>query len=394
MRITFAILFVILGFNLFAVDGEKVITINDDWDALNLNEYTYAFISKIKNLEADSVKDEKFEHLPTGLNIGLNDKIYWARYSINNPYDVSKEFYLFYPYNDINKINVFLIYHDSIEYIKSTGTFYSKSNKDLKSRGYPISLKLKPGLTKVLIEVEHLYLPLRGIAFLLTEDQVIDNTIETQALLSMWQGILLFILILTFILYFALEQKSFLYYSILNLGILLFFNAEVGDYFFFFDADPLDHIIDIKHFANILVLVFLPLFINQIASVAKASPQLWKIMTYGLYIGPIAWAICLIPSVKDTYFLYYTTMYFIIGSAILFLLLLYFTFIAYRKKHPNALGVFIIYVVYFSAAFKNLILPNMGAKDSELLVYNSFIFGSLFEIIAFLGLLGKETLSV
>ena len=370
------------------------IVVNDPSEPLILNEYTYLFSTKGKKLGIEDVVKSKFEYTPKGLNIGLTDKIHWVKFYFNNPSKETKEIYFLFPYNDINKIEPYLIYKHVIDSLKQIGTYYSQKNKDFPSSGYPILLKLKPGTTTLIIKVEHLYLPLRGVSFLLTKNQMINNTIHTQRLLSMWQGILLFVLMFTFAMYFVLKIKTFLYYSILNLGILLFFFAEVGDYFLFFDCDIYDHIIDIKHLGNILVLIFLPLFINELADIKSPHPILWKIMKYSLVIGPIAWAICLIPAVKDTLFLYYTTFYFIVGSGLIFVLMLYLTFVAFRKKHKNALAVFVIYLFYISAAFINLILPNLGVMHSELMVYNSFIYGSLFEFSAFLVLIGNETLSV
>ncbi len=375
-------------------NSDSIITINEPWEILNLNEYTFEFATTDKNSSIDDAKTMAFTYSPKGLNVGLTDKIHWTKFYINNPTNTTKELFLFYPYNDINKIEPYIIHNQKTVKLNPTGTYYNQENKDLPSRGYPILIKLKPGITTILIRVEHLYLPLRGVSFLLNEKQVIKNTIKTQQVLSMWQGVLLFVLIVTFTLFFSLKIKTFLYYSLLNLGILLFFFGEVGDYFLFFNRDIYDHIIDIKHLGNILVIIFLPLFINELADIKSPRPLLWKIMMYGLYIGPVAWAICLIPAVKDTYFLFYTTFYFIVGSALVFIIMLYSTFIAFRRKHNNALAVFIIYLFYFSAAFINLILPNLGAMQSELMVYNSFIYGSMFEFIAFLLLIGNETLSV
>ena len=392
-------LFTLISVFLFAVslnahDTTKVLIVHEPWEVINLNEYTYSFSTTNEDIQIEDILKDSFQYQPEGINVGLTDKIHWAKFYFENPSDSIKEYFLFLPYNDINKIEPYTIYQSKIKSLKPVGTFYSQKNKDFPSRGYAILLKLKPGVTTVVLRIEHLYLPLRGVCFLLTKEQLLENTISTQKVLSMWQGVLLFVLVLTFVMYFAIKIKTFLYYSVLNLGILLFFFAEVGDYFLFFDRDIYDHIIDIKHFGNVLVIIFLPLFINELADIKSPQPRLWKIMMYGLYIGPVAWAICLIPAVKDTHFLYYTTMYFIIGSALIFLLMLYSTFVAFRKKHKNALAVFIIYLFYFSAAFINLILPNLGAMQSDLMVYNSFIYGSMFEYSAFLILIGNEALSV
>jgi len=380
--------------SLFAGNAIKEIVVTDIEIPLNLNEFTYTYATDKRDLALDDVLKVNFNYMPSGVNVGLTDKIYWVAYNFNNRTDNVKEYYIFYPYNHINKIDVFLVSGNSAKHIKSTGSYYSNAEKDLPSRGYPILLRLKPGITKVVLKIDHLYLPLRAIAFLLTKEQVLKNTISTQSLLSLWQGVIIIVLILSFSLFVALKKKTFLYYFIFNVGVLLFFSGETGEFFLLFDTDILNNIIDFKHLANVIILFFLPLFINEIVPISKLHPKLWKAMFFGLAIGPIAWAVCLIPAVKETHFLYYTTLYLIVSSAIIFFLLLYFTFSAYRAKYKNALVVFVIYTIYFTAGFVNLILPNLGWRDSELMVYNSFIFGSLFEIIAFLWIIGRETLTV
>jgi len=380
--------------SLLAGNTLKEIVVTNIETPLNLNSFTYSYATENRDLTISDVLKKGFDYMPSGINVGLNDKIYWATYYFNNPSDSVIEFYIFYPYNHINKIDVFLVSGDSAKHIKSAGSYYSNNNKDLPSRGYPVLLRLKPGLTKVVLKIEHLYLPLRAIAFLLTKQELLKNTIATQSLLSLWQGVIILVLILSFSLFVALKKKTFLYYFIFNLGVLLFFSGETGEFFLFFEADRLNNIIDLKHLANVIILFMLPLFINEIVPISKVHPRLWKGMFYGLAIGPVAWAICLVPAVKDTHFLYYTTLYLIVSSAIIFFLMLYFTFSAYRAHYKNALAVFVIYTIYFTAGFVNLILPNLGWRDSDLMVYNSFIIGSLFEIIAFLWIIGRETLTV
>ena len=394
MKQLFLFLALLYAVSLFSGNTEKTIVVSDVKTPLNLNEFTYSLVTTNASQTVNDVLKAGFSYMPEGLNVGLNDKIYWITYYFSNPTDSVKEFYIFYPYNHINKIDAYLVAEDAAVHIKSTGSYYSNREKDLPSRGYPVLVKLKPGFTQVVLRIEHLYLPLRGIAFLLTKKQVLNNTLATQSLLSMWQGVIMLVLVLSFSLFLALKKKTFLYYFIFNMGILLFFSGETGEFFLFFDTDPLNNIIDFKHLANIIILFFLPLFINEIVPISKVHPRLWKIMFYGLAIGPLAWVVCLFPAIKDTYFLYYTTLYLIIGSSIIFFLMLYFTYGAYQKKYKNAAAVFVIYIIYFSAGFLNLILPNLGLRDSELMVYNSFIFGSLFEIIAFLWIIGRETLTV
>ena len=392
IQLTFLTVFIFLVS--LAQQSEKVIVLDENISSVNLNTYTYNYATIDTGLTIDKVIDQEFKYLPTGINVGVNDKIQWAKYNIENPTDSSKEMYIYFPYNHINKINVYTLYNKEIKRVKYTGTFYNYKDKDIDSRGYPVLLKLKPGQTTVFVKVEHLYLPLKGISFLLTEQKLRETIAKSENVIWLWRGVFIFALFITLVLFIAIKSKSFLYYFLLNLGVLIFFASEIGAFFVFFDTDTLDTIIDIKQFANIIILIFFPLFINEMTPVKALLPKLWKVMFGAIFLTPILWLICLIPSVKYTYFLFFTTHVFISLSGIVFLLQLYFLFVAYRNKMKNALTMFIAYGFYVAAVFTNVILPDLGVVENSLEVYNSFIYGSLFEIIMFMSILGRETLSV
>ena len=115
----------------FSENTEKVILINEQSLPLNLNEYTYTFLTKKRDASIEYVLKKEFQSTPSGLNIGLNDKIYWIKYELSNPTNKINICYLFYPYNHINKINVYSIYNDSIVFIKAAGTFYPQNDRFL-----------------------------------------------------------------------------------------------------------------------------------------------------------------------------------------------------------------------------------------------------------------------
>ena len=372
----------------------KTIIINDSWEPLNLNEYTCIYSTSDTSADVNLVKNKKFIYTPTGLNVGVNDKIRWERFILNNPTNKTKEYYIYFPYNHINKIIAYTFFNDTLQKTSRTGTYYNYNNKDIDSRGYPILVKLKPGNTQVYIYVNHLQLPLKGASYLLTEAQVRETNYKSEKAIWFWKGVFLFAMLITLALFITTKLKLFLYYFLLNLGVGIFFASEIGDFFIFFDTDTLNNIIDIKHFGNIIILFAFPLFINEITPIKNLLPKTWKVMFYGIFIIPILWLICLIPGVKETHFLYFTTQYFIFGSGIVFILQLYYAFVAYKHKSRNSLAVLIAYSFYVSAVFINVILPNLGLVENSIEAYNSFISGSIFEIVIFMGLIGKETLSI
>ncbi len=395
MKRIFTLILFLLSLSSFANNSENTIVINDSLIQLNLNKYTYTYSSADTSSAITPILGKEFSYDPSGLNLGMNDKIHWIKYDIVNPSDIVKEYYLLFPYNHINKIIVYGLYDNEAYYIKSTGTFFNYRNKDISSRSYPILLKLKPGKTSIYIYIKHLNLPLRASSFLVTENVVRVNDKKTETGLWFWKGIFSFALLITFVLYLTTKLKPFLYYMYLNIGVGLFFAAEIGDFFTLFDSDPYNSIIDIKHLGNWIALFASPLFVNSMFPIAKLSPKIWKAMFVMLSVLPIFWLINLFPAVKNTIFLYYTTYYLIIASIVVFLLMIYFTLIAYLHiKNYSALGLFIAYVFYITATVINITLPNLGLTNSNLDVYSTFIYGSVFEIVVFMGLLGKETLSV
>jgi len=393
MRIQLTILAIFMAILSFSNNQEKTILL-DSSNYLNLDEYTYIFETTESSLEVKDVINKEFQYSKKGLNIGVSDKIYWVKYTIENPSNKVKEYYIYYPYNHINKIIAYTLFNGTTEHLKSAGTYHSYKNKEIDSRGYPILIKLKPGKTTIILRIEHLYLPLRGVAYLLTENTLRKSIKKSENAIWLWRGVFIFSLFITLVLFFAIRAKSFLYYFFLNFGVLMFFAAEIGGFFAFFDTDKLDHIIDIKHLGNVIILIFFPLFINEMTPIKRILPKLWKGMFIFIFIAPILWSICLIPEVKNTYFLFYTTHYFIALSGIVFILQLFFLFIAYRNKMKNALIMFLAYGFYVTAVFINVILPNLGVVENSLEVYNSFIYGSLFEIVMFMSILGRETLSI
>ncbi len=374
---------------------EKTIIPDTTVEALNLNDYTYLFATGDSSLTLAQIPDSAWKYSPKGAVFGVADKIYWVKYDFDNRYNQAKEFILYFPYHHISKINVFFKQSDTlIRHISATGTFYSYAQKDIKSRSYPVKIKLPPGKSSIIVKLEHRYLPLRGTAFLLNFKKVKDVIMQNETIIWFWKGIFIFALLVSLVLWLSTKIKLFLYYLILNAGIAVFIGMELGDYFMLFDADPHNAIIDIKHMGNVIVVMFFPLFLNELTPIALIHPKLWKRMNILIWVMPLLWLICLFPAMKNSYVMYGTVTYYILISAVVFLLQLYLLFVAALKKYKNSLVLVIIYFFYIAAVMLSIILPNLGYKGDDLFVYKSVIYGSVFEIFTFMVLMGNETLGV
>ncbi len=395
MRLILSILFIILYIpSVFSYDQVHMLNIDVPNSTTDLNTYTYVYSTLDTNSDLKSVLDKEFEYKPSGLNVGVNSEIHWIKYTINNQKEQNEKLYINFPYNHINKIIVYAVRDGKIIRKSRVGTYFSHFSKDFVCRNNVIEINSQEGLTEYYIYINHLYMPLRAVSFLLTETEMIKKIAEINAHIWFWKGIFVFALVLTLVLYILTKVKSFLYYFLLNLSTAMFFLMEIGDFVLLFDRDINGIIIEIKHLGNWLILIFSPLFVNSLYPIKKMRPKVWKTMFSLVLVIPFLWTLGLFPYFKDSMFFYYSTYYLILVSLVVFLLMIYFTLVAYRNGHKSAIFLFIAYLIYVTTAILNIILPNLGLKESTMDVYEVFIYGSLFEIFVFMALMTISTYEV
>ena len=391
MRLYFTFIIFFFLNAIYAQSSIKTIVIDDELTKLDLTEYTYLLSYKdstINILEADFVYDSK------GLK-GINDNtIYWERFSFENPTDSAKEYYIYFPYAVINDLSVYVENNGALLHLKSLGMIYPSSDKAINSIGYPFLIKLKPGKTNIYINIKHYNLALRTRAFLLSEAVLIKSNSATEHIIWFWKGFFFFATLISIILFIVTKMRMFIYYFFINIGTGLLFSGEIGAITDFISDVPFNLTANIKQTGVLLMFIFLPLLIDRITPIAKLSPKIWKTMFALNVIVGISWLLCLIPASLNNEVLLVTTYIYNFYGAIMVVLQLYFIFIAFRAKQKNSIPLLISYSVYSLALIIYLILPNLGIAKNPLQVYNMFIYGSIFEILMFMTLIGKETLSI
>jgi len=273
------------------------------------------------------------------------------------------------------------------------GMLYSRKDKHIETIGYPFLLKLQPGKTNIYIYFKHFNLALRATAFLLTKKQLINSNIKTESNIWFWKGFFLFATLIALILFFSTKNRMFGYYFIMNFGIGLLFSGEIGEITRYLTSVPFNLTANFKQTGVLISFIALPLLLNEISPFAKLRPKLWKLMFYGTAILSISWLGCLIPYFLTNKFLLFTTYLCNFYGPIFLLLQMYFLYVALRHKLKNAKYRFIGYGVYILALFIYIILPNLGLLKHGIGIYNTFIFGSLFEILMFIFIISKETVS-
>jgi signal transduction histidine kinase len=393
-RFLIAFLAILFSLNTFGENPINVIKTNTISTPLNLNNYTYIYATKDTNSNLSSVIDKHFKYTPKGLK-GINSNtIYWEKYSISNPTNDTVYYYIYFPYSVINKVIAYSNHQSEIKKIASEGMLFNSKNRVVEAIGYPIQIKLKPGLTNIYIYIKTFNLSLRTASFLLTEKQLLKTNTYHEKLIWFWKGFFFFATLIALILFIGTRFKMFLYYFLLNLGMGLFFTAELGEISNYINSIPFNLTANMKQTGILTAFIFFPLLINQITPIAKINPRLWKLLYFIISIIAISWLGCFIPYLMNSRFLLFTTYIYNWFAPFMLFFILYLIFIAYKQNTKNAKWLFIGYSGYILAIFIYAILPNLGFLTHNIHVYNTFIYGSLFEILMFMVLIGKETLSM
>ena len=372
----------------------KVVNIGNMKSPIDLHDYSLYYSTKDTSTNIYSVLSKEFVYNKKGVK-GINDNtIYWKRVILNNDTDVELKFYVYFPYSVSNKIIAYSKYGETIEHIASLGMQYSRKDKEINSIGYPVPVVLKPGKTTLYIYLKTFNLAIRTNSFLLSSDELRETVRADEKLIWFWKGVFVLATLIALSLFVVTGYKMFIYYFLLNIGVGTLFLAEMGEMSNYFDIVPFNLIANFKQSGTLLGLIAFPLLINQITPIAKLRPRLWKIMQIATFVIGLSWLGCLIPYLLTNKFLLITTYIYNFVGPVLLILQLYFIFVAYKKKERNSKYILVGYSGYFLALFIYIILPNLGLLETDLHIYNTFIYGSLFEIVMFMSILGKETLSM
>ena len=393
-RIVSLLILLISTVALYSQNGVKSLNINYLDNAISLDKYTYTFSTDDSSTNISSVINKPFLYTPRGIKGINNTTIFWERFSFSNTTEQVLEYYIYFPYAVINKLVVFTSHNNSIKKVETAGMLYPRDSKSIETIGYPIKLKLKPGNTKVYVYIKHFRLSLRTTSYILTENQLRASNIRQNNTIWFWKGFFTFASLITLILFLVTKRKMFLYYFLMNFGMGLYFAGELGEISKFLTNVPFNLTANIKQTGILLAFISLPFLLNEISPYAKLRPKLWKLLLFINSIIAVSWVWCFFPFVFHTNLFLITTYLYNYYAPFLLLSQLYFLYQAYKAKVRNAQVMLIGFSGYILSIFIYAILPNLGLIQQNLLIYNTFIFGSLFEIFMFILILGKETFSV
>ena len=279
------------------VDREKVLNINDLFDAHINRDFIYFNESKLSGV--------------------ISDSAYWIRVDIKNITQEAQNMFL-----DLSKPhlgNVIFYRYSNDELIKEvqTGRQYSFHNREINHRNFVFEINLLPETQETLffrVETEsYLQLPMK----LYKAQNFIEKEYKTQLFFGLYYGIMLAMLLYNLVLYLSLKDSTYLYYVLYLFGFAimqLIWDGLAFQYFW-----PLSPAWDVK--ANPFFLIFTAIsavqFSRSFLRVNEKSKLADKAITYLLitlvFIGALTLFIS--PSISIKLAVYIVSMGLIICIA-------------------------------------------------------------------------------
>ncbi len=375
----------------------QVTVLDNSLAEINLNKYCYNISDNNKDLSIEQIMDKSdwAKLKDNGPMFSLSLAPEWIRIDLNNPTTESIERYLFLPYHMIKKIDGYVVNQEKVIQTFLQGRLRHSSSKAIKSRGYNAKIKFPANsTTRIYLKLDNTYRFLRAPVFLLGQNRIHDVINDFEYLIWLWRGVLLTAIVITLCLFYYIRKNLFLYYILINAGLFVYISSEIGDYIQIFGIDPLGVEIGANHLGVIMAITFFALFLNELTPLSSRYPKIWKWSTYWLIVPWGLGFLSVIPFIQNTIVHTIAMTSIALTSMILLLILLVILLIKTIANERNALVLFVVYTLYATSIFLNAYLPNLALIEETPFTFYGMLMGSIVEIITFLFLMGKETLSI
>lgn len=306
-------------------------------------EYRLSYYKEFK--EATSFKEvlkADFKKMPNSKSFGVNNGVYWFRLSIDT--DFENDLVAFIPTHNIDKVEVYHLINNSLNYLTSTGnSIYSDELLiDYEFPSFKIDSQTKKNAIfylKVIFPKEANF-PIK----IIREKEFVDYVITKNIFNSFYYGTCLMIILLNIFLYIKTRDKVYLFYVLFLSSLIINFLLFDGSLIKLFRNNSIYY--NLEFFIHISSEIWFLLFSIKFLNLDKRYPLFSKL----LFIFPVV--------VIIIYACYLYTNHFIlvaianaIGIAALPLLWLFGVF--HIKKIPYAiyyvLGYFLL--IPFSVFF-------------------------------------------
>lgn len=392
-----SVLFVVLLMVYTPSQAFDHVKVSPDVDLLDLLGHTYLYSDVAGNMTASEVAGLGDAAWKKDVLTGYSQNAEWILIPFENTSNESfdKVLYLNNPIS--HQVDFYFVENGRLlpESV-ATGLARPSKSKLYNDPCYPVKIHFPANgtvyaLMRMLDPMSSINVPL----FLMDIDTATSVKDKDLSISFLWLGILALSMVLAFFMYLSIRQKIFLYYIMFGLGTGMIVTANAGIVFLFFDSDPYQIVTNYYQVGAVIMINFMPRFLNCIVPISVISRLAWSGMKI---VGYVAIGIAVLYSTPFFKFSFFFTNLFINTmvsfSALLFLYLLVTLAIATFRKMDRALTLFVVYFIYLTLAFSNVILPLLGAADKGLNGLNYVLAGSIFETIAFTILMAQVTLSV
>jgi len=379
---------------LWAIDG---ISVSAETEYLDLSGQTYLFSDTTDELSVEKITNLPFSIWSKRSLTGYSKTTEWILIPFVNETSEPFDRVLYLSNSISHKIDFYFVLNGELQNRHVTsGLARSRKSKLYNDPGYPISVHF-PSKSKlwVLVKVQDALSSMQTPFHLLSEKKAFELKDKNLSFLFFWLGILMLSIVLAGLLFVNTKQKMFLYYILFALATGVIISSNTGVVTMFIDSDPFQIVTNYYQWGAVILLVFMPRFIDSIVSIRPVSKRGWNLM---MSIGYTAIGIATLYSIPFFKFSFFFTRLFIniiVGfSGILFLYVLVTLLIASLRRQPRALPLFFVYLFYLSLGFSNVILPLFGMADESLNGIHLVMAGSILETLAFMGFMGHATLAV
>lgn len=332
------------------------------------------------NLQSFQANAAHFKMQPlvhTNTNIGFTKNYFWLQFRIENKTTLPKVYYLETARPITDFVGLYSEFSNGTKKFQFSGDIIAFDKRDYKHRKTIFKIEL-PANEKV-----HFYLNLKSDGEVInlplklsTADELIAVTYREQMLFGVFYGILLLATITFLFFFFAVQERSFLYYS-LYVGFVALLQFALDGFFYQYFA-PNASSFSLK--AVLLFAILSTLFFTKYAQWFLNVNSHFKLLTTmykGIFVMVlILLVICIVsPQIPS---LSYTIINALALLSLMLVVITVFIFL-YKKVHVDYF--FIIGISFMVLGFTIFILTNFNVIPNSFITENSSKLGAGMEVI-------------
>jgi serine phosphatase RsbU (regulator of sigma subunit) len=199
---------------------QKVYEVTSDFSYANISKYLYVFEDSTKKMDFKKVlalDDNRFKNIQTDdPNYGFKKSDFWLKVVFKNPENLNRNLFLEFDYPLFDKIDVFSQDERGnwVNTQKTVGDKVPFQERSIFYRNPVFEISLDPLETRVYFFKIDTESSIQFPTYLYNTKEISKHISITEILFGMFYGILLIMGIYNLVLYFAIQNRSYLYYFV------------------------------------------------------------------------------------------------------------------------------------------------------------------------------------